>query len=169
MVVAFDTPGGLSGDVTIVDETDDGTRMFERLATSYGPVKKVAIGARTWGTTTVELVRVLGGCDVVNADRLVNPMRRVKSPAELEAMTRACRIADEAMGLVSPAVRAGVSELELARDVDHHMRTMGSVAPSFDTGVWSMGEVRGWDATVRLSAGTLAPGLGVSFDLGAAL
>ena len=166
MVVAFDLPEGLSGDVTIVNERDDGPAMFARLAGRYAPVNKLAIGARAWSDTTIRLLQLFGGCEVVSADLLLNPMRRVKSKEELETMTRACRLVDQVMGDVSPHVVSGVTELELARDIDFAMRSLGSVAPSFDTGVWGMGPASARDATVRLSGGAVEPGLAISFDFG---
>ena len=167
MVVAFDTPDGLIGDVTIVAETDDSDAAFRRVAQSFGAVSRLGIGARAWADTTAALLALLGSCELVSADRLVNPMRRVKSSDELERMAKACRIVDETLALVSPSVRAGTTELEIARDVDFHMRELGSVVPSFDTGVFSMGAASERDASVRLSAGRLVPGMGVSFDFGA--
>lgn len=167
MVVAFDTPDGLTGDVTIVAEIDDGEAIFRRVARSFGTLRKLAVGARTWADTVAALLHTFGACELVSADRLVNPMRRVKSPEELEAMTKACRIVDETLAVVSSSVRAGVTELELARDVDFHMRRLGSPTPSFDTGVFSMGAASERDASVRLSTGELVPGMGVSFDFGA--
>lgn len=136
------------------------------MAQSFGTVEKLAIGARAWADTTVSLQHVLGPGELVSADGLVNPMRRIKSSEELEAMTKACRIVDETLALVSRSVRAGVAELQIARDVDFIMREAGSVTPSFDTGVWSMGAASGRDATVRLSTGNVVHGL-VSFDFGA--
>ena len=105
MVVAFDLPEGLSGDVTIVNELDDGEAIFERLAKSFGPVRKLAVGARAWSDTTLRLLQVFDGAGVVNADLLLNPMRRVKSKEELDVMTRACRLVDEVMGEVTPSGR----------------------------------------------------------------
>ena len=93
-------------------------------------------------------------------------MRRAKSKDELEVMTRACRLVDQVMGEVSPLVVSGVSELELARDIDFAMRAKGSLGPSFDTGVWGMGPESGRDATVRISGGTVERGLAISFDFG---
>jgi Xaa-Pro aminopeptidase len=167
MVLAFDAPEGLSGNVTVVNERDDGEAVFEQLVFSYGHVRRLAVGARAWAATTMQLLRALRGPELVSADLFLNPMRRVKSPEELEAMARACRVADEAMAAVVPEVRPGVTELELARDIDYYMRKAGSVAPSFDTGVWAMGASNERDATVRLSAGALGQGLGVNFDFGA--
>ncbi len=166
MVVAFDLPEELSGDVTIVNERDDGAAIFERIAKSYAPVGTLAIGARAWSDTTLKLLPIFGGGKLISADALLNPMRRVKSKEELEAMTRACRLVDQVMGDVSPHVLGGVTELELARDIDFAMRAKGSVAPSFDTGVWGMGQNSQRDATIRLSSGPVEPGLGISFDFG---
>lgn len=149
MVVAFDLPEGLGGDVTIVNELDDGAAIFERVASSFGPVRKLAVGARAWSDTTLMLLGIFGGCDVVSADLLLNPMRRAKSKDELEVMTSACRLVDQVMAEVSPHIVSGVSELELARDIDFAMRSKGSLVPSFDTGVWGMGPASGRDATVR--------------------
>jgi Xaa-Pro aminopeptidase len=167
MVKEFDLPEGITGDVAIVNELDDGAAIFGRVAKSYGPARKVGVGARTWADTILQLQAVLPDVQLDSASRLVNLMRRVKSPEELAAMARACRIVDQVMGEVTPEVTAGVTELELARDINFRMRQLGTRAPSFDTGVWSMGPASQRDATVRISAGPVEPGLGVSFDFGA--
>ncbi len=167
MVTAFDLPEGLSGDVTIVNELDDGEDMFFALAKTYGPARKLALGARTWSDTTLKLMQAFDGAELISADRLLNPMRRVKSKDELVEMAKACRLVDEVMGEVTPRIVAGVTELELARDIDYAMRSKGSLVPSFDTGVWGMGPASRRDATVRLSGGEVESGLAVSFDFGA--
>ena len=168
MVKEFDLPEGITGDVAIVNELDDGTAIFGRVATSYGPVRKVGRRCPHLGGHDHAAAGGAAGCAGSTAPApLVNLMRRVKSPEELAAMARACRIADEVMGEVTPEVTAGVTELELARDINFRMRQLGTRAPSFDTGVWSMGPASQRDATVRISAGPVEPGLGVSFDFGA--
>jgi Xaa-Pro aminopeptidase len=167
MVKEFDLPDGITGEVALVNERDDGEAIFRRVATSFGPVRRVGVGARTWGDTILQLQSALPGAGLASASTIVNLMRRVKSPEELAAMARAAHIADDAMGAVTPEVTPGVLELELARDIDYRMRELGTRAPSFDTGVWSMGPATERDATVRISAGPVEPGLGVSFDFGA--
>jgi Xaa-Pro aminopeptidase len=104
---------------------------------------------------------------IASAEPLINPLRRVKSAEELVTMARACKIVDDALETVTPEVLVGVTEFELARDTDFRMRALGSFAPSFDTGVWSMGPATARDATVRISTEVIGPGLGVSFDFGA--
>lgn len=167
MVKEFDLPEGITGEIALVNERDDAEAIFRRVATSGGQVRRLAVGARTWADTVMGLQRALPDAQLSSASTLVNLMRRVKSPEELTAMARACHIVDEVMGAVTPQVTAGVSELELARDINYRMRSLGTRAPSFDTGVWSMGPATQRDATVRISAGPVEPGLGVSFDFGA--
>lgn len=167
MVKEFDLPEGVAGDVALVNEMDNGEAIFRHAATAAGPVGRLGVGARTWADTVMQLQAALPGADLAGASRLVNLMRRVKSPEELEAMTRAASIADGALAAVSPEVIAGTTELELARDIDYQMRLLGTRTPSFDTGVWSMGPASQRDATVRISSGAVEAGLGVSFDFGA--
>jgi Xaa-Pro aminopeptidase len=167
MVKEFDLPEGITGEIALVNERDDAEAIFRRVATAGGQVRRLAVGARTWADTVMGLQRALPDAQLSSASTLANLMRRVKSPEELTAMARACHIADEVMGAVTPQVTAGVSELELARDINYRMRRLGTRAPSFDTGVWSMGPATQRDATVRISAGPVEPGLGVSFDFGA--
>lgn len=167
MVTAFDASRTPEGELTSVSESDDGAALFAKVAQSFTPVRRLAVGSRTWADTTIRLAALFDGAELVNAEQLINPMRRVKTAEELELMARACRIAAETMAEITPRVVTGVTELELARDVDYDMALRGSATPSFDTGVWCMGAVNDRDARLRLSGGSVPSGVGVSFDFGA--
>jgi Xaa-Pro dipeptidase len=129
MFAEFDLPHGVPGEVVVVNETDDGGSLFDKVAKSLGGVKHLAIGSRLWGETVMNLVRVFGSPRLLNAEPLVNRLRRVKSTDELEMMTRACRIADETMGAVTSQVKPGVTMHELVEHVEHEMRARGSRTP----------------------------------------
>ncbi|CAN5356410.1 aminopeptidase P family protein [soil metagenome] len=167
MTAEFDLPEGVPGEVVIVNETDDGRAVFERVARRYSSPGRVAIGSRTWGETVIHLLDALAGPELIDGGAMVNRLRRVKSPAELEAMRKVCAIADTAMAGVSDRVRQGVTEMDLVEEVNHRMGEEGSRTVSFDTGVWSMGPETDRDATVRVSRQPVVPGTGVSFDFGA--
>lgn len=64
---------------------------------------------------------------------LVEALRLVKEPAELELLRRACRISDEALAALLPQVRPGTTERELARRLDWLMLEHGAEAVSFET------------------------------------
>ena len=167
MVTEFDLPNGAPGEVVTVNETDSGDETFSRVAASFAATRAFGVGARTWGSAMLRINAAYPSVPLVDATRLVNRLRRVKDAQELELMRRACSIVDEALEETAPRVAAGVTELDLAEEVNHHMLRNGSRTWSFDTAVWSMGPLDQRDATVRISNQPLRQGMGVSFDFGA--
>jgi Xaa-Pro aminopeptidase len=167
MITEFELPGGASSDIVIVKETDDGDAVLARIAKDIGRVKSLAVGARTWAETLIHLRQALSGPSMSNADDLISPLRQIKSPEELEAMTAAARIVDEVMAVIGPQVRPGVTEAELAAQVNLEMSRRGSRVESFDTGIISTGRLDQRDAGTRLTTQPIRIGTSVSFDFGA--
>src|SRR5262245_54489050 len=75
MVVVFDLPVTPDGEIVVVDETDDGRAVFERVAKGLGPAASVAVGDRVWAETTIELGRIFGLDGLRAGSRLVNRLR----------------------------------------------------------------------------------------------
>ena len=167
MITEFELPGGASGDTVVVNETDDVQAVLSRIAKGFGPVKSLAVGARTWAETLIHLRQALSDPSLSNADDLINPLRRIKSPDELERMTAAARIVDEVMAIIGPQVRPGVTEAELAAQVNLEMTRRGSRVESFDTGIISTGRLDQRNAGTRLTTQPIRRGTSVSFDFGA--
>ena len=71
----------------------------------------------------VELVAIEGWLE---ADRAV------KEPAELERVAAACAVADRALATLLPDIRAGVTEAQLALQLEWLIRTGGAEALAFD-------------------------------------
>ncbi|NYD68084.1 M24 family metallopeptidase [Agromyces atrinae] len=185
----FDLPEGVAGDVITATETDDGGEVFRRAFDSYrARAKRVAIGARpneehcehekgmserialasrSWAETTIELRNHRPDAELIVADTITNGIRRIKDEQEIALMRESAAIVDAVMAAVTPHVTAGITELDLAAEVDLRMRKLGSPGASFDTGVWAMGPALGRDASVRVSGNELGAGSGVSFDFGA--
>jgi len=169
MVAEFDMPQGVPGDVIVVNELDDGAAVFEKVVRGFGPVKRVAVEQRTWADAVLALAKVTEGAQLVSATSITNPMRRVKSAAEIELMQRACRVADHAMGVVTNDLADGAVERDLVEDLDSLLHGDGSRGPSFDSAVWGMGKTTKRDASDRESSSRLHRGTGVSFDFGAVI
>jgi Xaa-Pro aminopeptidase len=167
MITEFELPDGAATDVAIVKETDDADALLTRLASGFGEVRSLAVGARTWAETLMHLRPALGDPVLSNADALINPLRRIKSPDEMERMTKAAWIVDEVMAVIGPQVRPGVTEAELAAQVNLEMKRRGSRVESFDTGIISTGRMDQRDAGTRLTAAPIRAGTSVSFDFGA--
>jgi Xaa-Pro aminopeptidase len=68
----------------------------------------------------------------VPVDGWIEADRATKEPAELERIARACAIADRALAALLPRIRAGVTEVELALDLEWLMRTNGAEALAFE-------------------------------------
>jgi Xaa-Pro aminopeptidase/Xaa-Pro dipeptidase len=116
----------------IVDAYHDLADRWRGLLESAGirrlGVESAAISHALWGglasaAPDVELVAVEGWLE---ADRAV------KEPAELERIEAACSVADRALAAILPRIRPGVSERQLALDLEWAMRTGGAEALAFD-------------------------------------
>src|SRR4051812_2583073 len=67
--------------------------------------------------------------------RAVEGQRAIKDDDEIDALRRACAVADQALAELAAegALRPGRTELEVGRELDARMLTLGAEAPSFET------------------------------------
>jgi len=70
---------------------------------------------------------------LVPSGGLVEDLRMIKSPAEIELIRRSVRLNSEAFERTIARARPGVSELELAAELDYRMRKLGAEKPAFET------------------------------------
>ena len=64
---------------------------------------------------------------------LVERLREVKDPGELAVMREAAKLGSEVMAEVIALVRPGVSEIDLAAEIDYRMRRKGADGVSFES------------------------------------
>jgi Xaa-Pro aminopeptidase len=166
MFAAFDLRDEPEGDVTIVNETDDGRAIFERIARSVTDGGVVAVGDRVWAETTLELTRVVGPDRLRTGSSLVNELRRVKSAEELGALARAIEPVEKTMAAVAPLVVPGVSMGELAEAVEHELRRAGSRCPSFTTHIFTGLQEDDFDSGEATAWKPIPDGTSVMFDFG---
>ncbi|HLH28647.1 MAG TPA: Xaa-Pro peptidase family protein [Acidimicrobiales bacterium] len=69
--------------------------------------------------------------ELVPTSGLVEDLRRVKEPAELDRIRRAAELADAGVAYIIGKARPGVTERELAIDLESYMRREGAEAVSF--------------------------------------
>jgi Xaa-Pro aminopeptidase len=77
--------------------------------------------------------RKLGDITLTPTDGLVEQLRMIKDEQELEVMRAAARIADQAFAEVLPQIRPGITEREIALQLEMIMRQSGASSSSFDT------------------------------------
>ena len=90
-------------------------------------VEAMAIPHLTWerlqaAAPDVELVAVEGWVEAI---------REVKEPSEIERIAAACAVADRALATLLPSIRPGVTERELALDLEWRIRTGGAERLAF--------------------------------------
>jgi Xaa-Pro aminopeptidase len=166
MFAAFDLHEEPQGELVIVNETDDGVAIFERIARGLGSTGTVAVGDRVWAETVLNLGRVLGFDRLRTGSTLVNELRRVKAPEELQAMRRAIRTVEQAMAAVTPLVVPGATMAQLNEAVEHELRAAGSRTPSFATHTFTGlgdGEL---DSGTETAHKPMPDGTSVMFDFG---
>jgi Xaa-Pro aminopeptidase len=166
MFAAFDLREDPDGEVIVVNETDDGPAVFDRVAGSIGGTGTVAVGDRVWTETALHLARAVGFERLRTGSRLVNGLRRVKTDEELAAMGRAIATVEQAMAAVGPLVVPGVSMIDLVEATEHELRAAGSRCPSFATHHFTgLGE-DDFDSGTATGRSPIPEGTSVMFDFG---
>lgn len=85
------------------------------------------VTVRTHGTLTA------AGARLQESGGLLEDLRSVKSEAEVALIRKACAIADETFAHICTFIRAGVTEDDIAAEIDHCMRRSGADDRSFKT------------------------------------
>jgi Xaa-Pro aminopeptidase len=70
---------------------------------------------------------------LVPSGRMMEELRIVKDDAEIELIKKSAEIADQVFSHILGFIRPGLSEIEIAAEMEHHMRRLGAEGPSFET------------------------------------
>jgi Xaa-Pro aminopeptidase len=96
-------------------------------------VRRVAIEAATIPHLTWERLRAAApDVDLIAIEGWVEADRQLKEPSELERVAAACAVADRALAALLPSIRPGITEKELALDLEWRIRTGGADRLAFD-------------------------------------
>lgn len=109
--------------------------LAEWLPGLLSPIDAKRVGFEASGvsfSTYQQLAAALGDRDLVPTEAVVESLRAVKGEDELEPIRRAVRLADDAFDAVSPAIRSGMTEKQVAWELERTMREMGSESMPFD-------------------------------------
>ena len=154
------------GELVVVNETDDGPAIFERVVRGLGSPRVVGVGNRVWAEAVLQLGRAVGFDRLRTGSQLVNELRRVKSAEELAAMERAIEAVEKTMAVVTPKVAPGVTMAELNEEVEHQLLRHGSRTTSFATHTFTGMDPDDLDATRETAHEPLRENDSVMFDFG---
>jgi Xaa-Pro aminopeptidase len=130
--------------------------------------KGVSVDDRAWTQTSLLLRDALPGSVMTLASDIITPMRMIKDDDEVALMKKAGEITDEVFGEVVDFLKVGVSEVDVAHEVDYQFAKRDVEYNSFVTGVRfsSPEKPRGLHGLSK-SERRLEEGDSISFDFGA--
>ncbi|HMO59591.1 MAG TPA: Xaa-Pro peptidase family protein [Roseiflexaceae bacterium] len=155
--------------VRLIQEAERPIDVLSQTLKGFGTLKHVAVDERTWAQQTEAIRETLPEARVSLASSLIAPMRMIKDADELVAMQRASAMADLVFARSLPILRAGVTEFEVAREIDYQFQLAGAEYTSFETGITFTGAAAASAGTMRTGQRTLMPGDSVTFDFGCVL
>jgi Xaa-Pro aminopeptidase len=79
------------------------------------------------------LLEELLPCELIPVAGLIEELREVKEAEEIALIQKACEIADEGFQHVLAFIKPGMTEIEVANQLDFFMRSKGASGVSFDT------------------------------------
>jgi Xaa-Pro aminopeptidase len=121
-------------DVEVRQYTAFGGETSEQLAAlpEASSYRVVGFEADTLSVTQLESFRAqLPNAEFRPTHGMVESVRAVKDAGEIELLRRACRIADRAMERAAERLREGVTEREIALDLDAFMKAEGADSIAF--------------------------------------
>jgi Xaa-Pro aminopeptidase len=89
--------------------------------------------AVTWAQERRFATEWFDGIEMVATERLVEGLRELKDAGEVARIKAACAMADAALAAVRHRLGEGVSEAEVALELEWQMRRLGADGPSFET------------------------------------
>ncbi len=118
-----------------IEKTKRGENLLEKICmdTKVSKSAKLAVDSipiESWQA----LAKTVGDekC-LVAAGSVVKAARAVKTQEEIELICQACKLADVGMDTAYETIQPGISELEVAAEVEYAMRKAGSAGTAFDT------------------------------------
>lgn len=128
--------------------------------------KKIAFDDHAWAETVFAFRRLLPEAEFVLASDIIAPLRMIKGEAELDLMRKAGQITDAVFQKAVGRLKPGVTELDVASEIDYQFRLMGAEYNSFVTDISFDKPGDDGNETLRMPPKKLAPGCSVTFDLG---
>lgn len=96
-------------------------------------ISRLAIEANQMNVTTYLHVKSLFTAEIVETQGLVEKIREIKEPEELELIKEACEITDQSFDHILKFIKPGITEIEVAHELEAFLKGKGASAMSFDT------------------------------------
>jgi Xaa-Pro aminopeptidase len=130
--------------------------------------KKISVGDHIWGSAFIELGKALKKAEFSKAERLMDHVRMIKDPSEIEKLRNVAGLTDKAVAAVVPKIKKGVTQRQLRVELEYEGRRLGASDVSFPPWIGyvkSGSKASSTLVTVPVDEG-LKPGASIAFDNG---
>lgn len=123
-------------------EQIDGYEIIKHNANIYGEVVKLVEQEKLTNLAFEEnfisfseysVLEEIIPCDLIPITGMIEELREVKDEEEIEIIQKACSIADLGFKHILTVIKPGMTEIEVANQLDFYMRSLGATSVSFDT------------------------------------
>lgn len=132
-------------DFRYTEQATQQAKGYEVVEASQGLFEEVAdiskrLGVKTLGfemdyvsVATFNLLESIFDCDLKPISGLVEALREIKEPEEVENIRQAVKISESALEYILDYIQPGMTEIQVANEIDFKMRSLGATCVSFDT------------------------------------
>ncbi|HLR72122.1 MAG TPA: Xaa-Pro peptidase family protein [Pseudogracilibacillus sp.] len=96
-------------------------------------IKRLAFEKKQVTYATYELYKNTFDVELIPTSDIIESLRMIKSPEELEIMKKAAEVADAAYKHIQSYIKPGVKEIDVSNELEFFMRRQGATSSSFDT------------------------------------
>ncbi|TEU09876.1 aminopeptidase P family protein, partial [Candidatus Bathyarchaeota archaeon] len=157
------------GDVRVMEEGSSYKELVGAVASDLGwEGGRIGVGDNLWGSTWLEVARSFKGARFRSGKTLMDHLRMIKEPAEIETLRKVARLTDDAMEKIVPGIGEGVTMRELRREIEMAGRSLGASDVSFpsNTGFVRSGSEPNGNVYNYQDDEGLVPGTCIWFDVG---
>jgi Xaa-Pro aminopeptidase len=152
-------------DIIVLEEGKDYLKYAKDIISNLDLTKyKIAVPKIAMAKTLINFKKVIPEVQFTCTEDFTCGMRMIKEKEEIERMNKAAKIIDEIFEEVVKKIKIGITEIEIAREIDYQMLLKGAEGTSFNTNIKVMGP------NVKKSEGSgftvLCAGCHVAFDFG---
>jgi len=157
-------------DVRIIDESEEPKNVLREVIESFVLGDKgVSLDNHAWMETVSAFRQILPKNPFYVASDVIDPMRMIKDEEEIAVMRKAGEITDEVYSDVLKSIKVGVTEYDIAHEIDYQFTKRGVDYPSFMTGIKFKGPsgTSPVEGGIRSTGNILKEGDSILFDFGA--
>ncbi|MFP3951477.1 MAG: M24 family metallopeptidase [Candidatus Bathyarchaeia archaeon] len=119
-------------DVRVLERKEDAREAIKGLVGDLVEEPgRVGVGEYLWGSTVLDLAVACKGAKFSKAGNLLNEIRMIKEEEEISRLRKVAQLTEEVMEEIIPKVDRGISQRQLALDVEMEGRERGARDVSF--------------------------------------